>query len=308
MCDADYYAEVGVAVPECVKCPRAALCGGGCMFRGMPEAHYSCSEGPGLVGEWVLNSASGRFELVSCPSGYELRTKSEQSEELQECHKCLQSEYILDPSSDACQPCPPGLRCNGNAEVEPVVLNSTWVRDGSFWRLQDCPAGYRVWPSLSAVQNFDAALQKCDPCQKGEECTTPPCTECAPCQPGFYKAFIGVYACQKCLKDTYRETPGAQEQSACLSCPVDATTGGMEAMVNLDACQCKPGFYSFRTDTAFLCHRCPFGAEVLCRVSSTDPPFEHEWGICRRFPVFDLTGNCLHLTIVTGLHESSLCV
>ena len=60
-------------------------------------------------------SVTFKYELKSCPMGYELRTTEEQdnNEALQECHKCdKSSEYIIRPNEDVCQPCPKGLNCN----------------------------------------------------------------------------------------------------------------------------------------------------------------------------------------------------
>eukprot|EP00961_Rhodomonas_salina_P122567 1650919-Rhodomonas_salina.1 len=53
---------------------------------------------------------------------------------------------------------------------------------------------------------------------------------------------------------------GATELGACVACPAESTTDGMAGQVSLDACACKPGYYSYRTDT-LVCHQCPDGAE-----------------------------------------------
>ena len=102
------------------------------------------------------SSSTGAYELTSCPAGYEMRTTEEQgSADLQQCHKCLPSEYIIDPDLYACRKCPPGLTCKGDSQVVPVVKNSNWTADNGVYKLITCPTGY------SKVSNEDELDQHC---------------------------------------------------------------------------------------------------------------------------------------------------
>jgi len=98
---------------------------------------------------------------------------------------------VADSATDACMGCPPGLTCDGSSTVQPVVANSIWLPDGAIFKLQSCPSGYYVFPnSLATLTAASAAQQQCEPCGKGEECTTASCVTCSPCQAGYYKAAV----------------------------------------------------------------------------------------------------------------------
>ena len=57
-----------------------------------------------------------------------------------------------------------------------MLNGSNWTVDGPIFRLHDCPIGYGVYNGEDGA--FTAAVQDCQPCDKGEECTTPPCVRC----------------------------------------------------------------------------------------------------------------------------------
>jgi len=61
---------------------------------------------------------------------------------LTRCHKCLSNEYIIDPDSDQCQKCPPGLVCRGDNVVDLVVPRSEWRAENGILKLISCPTGY----------------------------------------------------------------------------------------------------------------------------------------------------------------------
>ena len=113
--------------------------------------------------------------MRSCPRGYSTRTAAKTgSDDLQECQACAAGQYILSPDTDDCQTCPPGLVCRGDDVVQIKVPNSTWVRNGSIYRLSSCPTGYSV-ASLGADGRFDATAQQCVACGKGQECIAAAC-------------------------------------------------------------------------------------------------------------------------------------
>ena len=178
-CDVEFYLIItnkGAAGESlsCQACPKGAQCANGeCALR---NTNLTCSDGKSkVIGEWVIDSATGQYMLTSCPAGYELRTADEQgSADLQQCFKCPSpSTYILRPVLDTCQVCPPGLSCQGDATLTPVVEGSMWERDNDIFRLKTCPSGYYVFPKFSDA--FVMANQKCLPCEKGEECTNTSC-------------------------------------------------------------------------------------------------------------------------------------
>ena len=61
------------------------------------------------------------------------------------------------------------LTCSGDATLAPKIDGSVWVEQGSFFKLESCPAGYYVFPA--SVDAANAGQQECLPCIKGEERT-----------------------------------------------------------------------------------------------------------------------------------------
>ena len=199
--------------PECLNCPAGGNCvqgGDGITF---------------ALGEWRLEW--DQYRLVNCPPGTQLinstdgSSKGTYSHDAQQCKPCLPTEYIVDPNTDVCQTCPPGLVCSGTNAVTAKMNGSTWVRNGSVYRLLSCPAGYSV-SSAGASGTFDATAQQCSPCPKGQECVSAPCVACSRCQPNFYKPTETDDACSPCPADTYGTLQGAQDLSACQPCPQGA--------------------------------------------------------------------------------------
>ena len=182
VCDAQYYTVVTKAASTCANCPTGATCGDrSCALRNATS--LSCPGGGRIVGDWRLDNATGTVVLLACPPGYSLKsTAVAGSADLQECQACLTTQYILRPDTDACQACPPGLRCLGADAVTPVTANSTWARSGSVYRLKSCPAGYSV-SSTGVSGTFDATVQQCSPCPKGEECVSSSCVARSSCRP-----------------------------------------------------------------------------------------------------------------------------
>jgi hypothetical protein len=84
---------------------------------------------------------------------------------------CDSSQYrlVANTASDSCIACPPGLICRGEGPVDAVVSNSTWMAEGTFYKLQSCPKGYYVFPmGLTSLDTASASQQKCMPCDAGE--------------------------------------------------------------------------------------------------------------------------------------------
>ena len=221
------------------------------------------------IGEWSLNVSQGGYVLTSCPGGYsKYAMPLSGSLDGQQCRKCSTGlEYILNTDKDACQTCPPGLWCFGSDVVEPRLEGSTWVRNGSIYLLTGCPAGYRV-SSERTRGVFDATLQQCDPCDKGSECKSPPCTVCSLCAPGYYKELKGSTPCSECPEDTQNEFEGGEALlSSCTRCPDRASTNGLSAVSNASVCECTKEYFPMdqtsRLDSrsrTFVCKTCPTGA------------------------------------------------
>jgi hypothetical protein len=268
-CDSDYYLIINIQddaeTLTCQSCPKGALCGDGkeCALR---NEGFNCSgHGTDIVGNWSKDPSTGQYQLVSCPRGYETRTSEEAgSDDLQECYKCPSpSTYILRPDKDTCQSCPPGLRCKGDASLQPVTINASWVQDGSVFKLESCPYGHSAVSINDA--GVDAAAQQCLPCEKGKECTNPPCTVCFECRAGSYKSSVSTEACEECPVNTFRETPGATDLDLCQSCQLKSSTTS-KGQSNRRACTCDSDYYLIikpedGTET-LLCQSCPKGA--LC--------------------------------------------
>ena len=237
--------------PSCINCPAGGIC-----TKGGDDVQFE-------VGTWA--EIEGIYVLTSCPEGFELinstagTSKGYFSNDAQECKACLPEQYILNPNADTCQNCPPGLSCTGTSAVVPVIKGSTWIPDGTIYRLTGCPAGYSI-SSTGISGNFEAAVQQCSPCPKGEECISPPCSVCRPCDPGFYKAAAGVDACVACPADTYSTEAGGQSLSACQRCPTFASTQGHVNQTSQAGCICDTGYYPAYASDSLTCVACPAGA------------------------------------------------
>ena len=196
-----------------------------------------------------------------------MKTATEQgSADLQQCFKCPSpSTYILRPVLDTCQVCPPGLACQGDATLTPVVAGSMWARDNDMFRLKSCPFGYYVFPmGIVILDTVTASQQKCMPCDKGYECTNTSCVTCSPCEPGYYKAAVSTDACVPCPANTYREGTGATDIANCVSCLSKSSTAGLTGQRSWRSCLCDSNQYRLVANTASdACIACPSG--LICR-------------------------------------------
>lgn len=186
------------------------------------------------------------------------------SPETSYCLECLSPlQYILDQRSD-CRNCPPGLICFGTNVTNKVVAESEWEEDEGLFKLKTCPAGYR---RISDEGRWDQ--QKCEPCDRGSECTTPPCDQCTPCAPGKFKATRSIEPCENCKEDTYNPLSASTSRSDCTSCPPDSDTGGFEGSDSALDCSCKPTTYrGSGSNASLVCQPCPpglrcFGSESV---------------------------------------------
>lgn len=258
--------EDGNVTHTCVTCPIGAVCSKdrSCALH-YPGMH--CADGTQIKGTWaVTDNTTVKFVLTACPLGYEMHTEAKVGlADLQKCHRCLPKwQYILDPASDSCQECPPGLVCHGDDTLEPVVINSTWTRERGIFILQSCPTGYSVF---SGHGYFFAEQQRCEPCGKGEDCNGTSCQVCRGCLPGYYKATVGTELCEPCPANSFLETSGAIKLSMCARCQSDSSTFGREAQNHRRSCECDGSFYRVASmqgtvNETLTCQGCPKGA--LC--------------------------------------------
>ena len=243
------------ADPECMNCPT----GGDCSAGGDNVTFK--------VGEWKI--FGDLYILQSCPPGFSLINAKSVipavaidsylfSPDDQQCSKCGKDQYILNPNTDPCKFCPPGLHCRGDGTVIPLLDNSIWVKDDSVYLLLGCPTGYKVI-SNGVIGAFDDTVQRCDPCLKGEECILPPCVTCRKCQAGFYKDAVSVEPCLPCPPNTYVSYEGAQEISSCQACPADSSTKLLNGQKYQESCKCDIGFYSVVSNGQLRCIQCPPG-------------------------------------------------
>ena len=88
--------------PACFVCPA----GGDCT-KGGADVQFNKN------GSWAV--MRGEYVLTSCPAGYQLinstagTSKGVFSSTLQQCRACLPGQYIVNPNTDECQQCPPGI-------------------------------------------------------------------------------------------------------------------------------------------------------------------------------------------------------
>ena len=145
--------------------------------------------------------------------------------------------------------------------VSPLLaLGEVWeevVGLYAVFRLQSCPFGNYVFPpgDISIM-----AIQGCEPCGKGEECTASTCVTCNPCQPGHYKGAVSSDSCAQCPANRYGKEEGATDLVKCTRCPDFAGTKDTGQM-SIDACVCQQNYYSTQTEneSTFICESCPTG-------------------------------------------------
>ena len=236
----------------CEPCPKGAVVEDGrCAF-----AFKNVSASPTITGTWEPDPDSGtRYVLVACPAGFSRKGKERVALDKQECVECHpQLEYILDPNNDDCVTCPPGLICNGNSKVEPVVNRSRWYIEDDHFVLESCPYGYQVISTEGEWQ-----LQQCEACAEGFECVLQVCQICTVCETGKFKDLIGTQACTRCPQNTYNPVTNSKSTANCQSCPVGALTQG-DGKSNLTDCECERRFYRAETSSTWECSACPQGA------------------------------------------------
>ena len=293
ICSKQYYKTNGI----CKLCPKGALCANdySCAFS---NEDLKCKNGTQIVGNWTFANMS--YVLTSCPPGYSIQsTEKTGSEDLQECFPCISSQYILD-EDDECQTCPVGLKCSGNAQIQPVVDNSSWIQQGPIFILTSCPKGFSVL-SKDSSGTFVSADQQCTPCPKGEECVSPPCVTCSPCRQGFYKPSVSTDSCTPCPANTYNTQYGAQDLSACQPCQSYASTDGRIAQTSQSACMCNNQYYEFASLSTITCIPCPQGAtcsDGFCALRNSSTLF------C---PSGDIIVGSWRMDNVTGLYYLAAC-
>ena len=94
----------------CQTCPTGAVCAEdlSCAFNYPPS--FKCPLSGKIVGLWEIDHATNAYVIQSCPAGYALESTSEAgSPDLQRCKSCTAGQYIINPNTDSCQQCPPGI-------------------------------------------------------------------------------------------------------------------------------------------------------------------------------------------------------
>ena len=280
---------IGATVKKCEKCPLGAMCiDGSCALK---NVSFGCPPGDAteLAGIWnrqpyndpetAVNPEHGRYELASCPPGYSKKSldneKATQAE-FQKCQRCNSEglHYILDPDTEDCQRCPPGLQCHGDNVTVPVTEGSEWSVQSPILRLTMCPTGYKIWPELAPGEEFDndvhAPIQECQACSEGTECTLERCSNCTLCPPGTYKDSPGTIGCRKCAAGKYNTKKGQKSETDCIRCVDGSNTGTqapfLEGATSINDCDCAANMYMSINRTgpggsiSMRCFTCPAAA------------------------------------------------
>jgi hypothetical protein len=88
--------------PTCLICPFGLDCKGGAEVLNKQKNST-----------WL--AVDGEYYLISCPAGSQLinstsgTSQGEFLSSIQQCRMCTPGQYIIDPNTDACQQCPPGM-------------------------------------------------------------------------------------------------------------------------------------------------------------------------------------------------------
>jgi len=262
-CEERFYnveSGVEIVVLSCARCPSGAMCSSGsCALRSQGRRCPGSSDP--IIGTWSRSTSgenAGKFQLDSCPAGYQTQNTLHDT---QKCHKCLETQYIINPDQNECMKCPPGLTCRGDDVVVPVVKNSTWAAEEGLYKLQTCPTGYS---KISVANEWEQ--QECRPCTEGTECLLEVCDTCSQCAEGKYKDVAGTQACRACPQNTYNPKTNSKAFANCLACPPGASTGGKIGQANASDCTCPDRTYLV-IDAAEnkACLDCPVGAECKDR-------------------------------------------
>lgn len=163
ICSQRHYWALSGDVATCYVCPAGAVCTDGTCFLSTNEDN--CTFNGKRVGTWVRDMPGfGVYRVQSCPEGYTLVNSTDGtsrgifSHDSQQCKQCLKDrEYVINPNTDACQPCPLGLVCDGTSTATPVVPGSVWEAEDGVYRLRSCPSGY----SLSATSDVFQVRASC---------------------------------------------------------------------------------------------------------------------------------------------------
>ena len=115
--------------------------------------------------------------------------------------------------NEQCLTCPAGGTCSGGFQVQFAESHNWDTRDGMYV-LVDCPTGHKVINTTGGTAAFSHDSQKCQICDKGEECTESICTACEPCRAGLGAETFGASACEHCItlqvRTRSKECPRAQ--------------------------------------------------------------------------------------------------
>ena len=258
-----YRVDVGLpsAVISCSACPSGAVCASAKGFCALRLESKTCpgSTAP-ILGDWKLIDSgenAGKFQLQTCPEGHQLRGAPHDDQQCIPCNTV--NEYIIDPVQDECQPCPVGLRCRGNSQVELIVENSVWQSSQGIYQLIACPRGHSKISLIDGTAS-SAPLQQCVVCKEGTECLEDICSVCEPCPPGKYKDTPGSHSCRNCPPNTYNPFENGKEYSSCRPCPSGAETLG-DGQISAEACRCSDRHYLVAGDGTTTCAKCPKGLE-----------------------------------------------
>lgn len=219
-----YWGLTADNVATCYRCPVGAACTDATCFIARNEENCTV-DGP-IVGTWGRDDLE-MFYVTSCPAGHMLVNSTVGTSsgvfdhDVQQCKPCAtDSEYVINPNTDICQPCPIGLICDGTANYVNVVPGAEWEDEDGVYKLRSCPTGYRLY-ALSNV------LQECQPCGLGEQCSLERCYVCSGCPAGMYKGSAGPQGCRSCPVNTYGPASGATSRAQCTQCPEFSYTAGV---------------------------------------------------------------------------------
>ena len=172
--------------PACLNCPA----GGNCIKGGCTVEF--------TIGTWIFSD--GMYVLKSCPANFKLINSTSTgtfSHDEQMCSPCLPGQYIVNPNTDDCQPCPKGAVCSSDLSCalrnppgfqcpsSDFVIVGRWsanILDGTYV-LENCPPGF----SLQSTEKAGSAdLQECRQCLPGQYVINPDTNDCETCPLGEF--------------------------------------------------------------------------------------------------------------------------
>ena len=271
--------EVGSTF-SCANCPTGAVCSDG--FCALRTSGFTCpDDGKTVPGRWeqsVSGEDTGKFQLISCPTGHLMQKISH---DMQQCTPCGQGTECVTLECDSCSPCSPGTfkavagiqECS---KCPPNTYNPD-PRAASFTNCQACPSGADT-NGMDGQISVDAC--KCGDrfyeASNGVAGSTFSCATCptgATCSNGFCALRLSNKVCPQqegAIAGTWERSMSSEDAGkfSLVSCP----KGFQKQVSTVEAQRCLPCLLNSQyilDPNTHQCEKCPPG--LKCNIDAVHP-------------------------------------